>query len=201
MGVTGATIMVEPAMLEACVRDRLNITAPRTMVVLEPLKVVIENFPHPDNHMIEVPDFPSVSGSAVHKVALRRVIYIESSDFVEVCFLFMKIFGSIALDFINKFFVLIFQKPDKGYKRFAPGQPVGLRHAGLVLTYKKCHQEGGRVTQLDVSCELVSSSNKPKGFIHWVADPVKVEVRLYDRLYVVIKFKFTYISIEHFTTD
>lgn len=84
MGVTGATIMVEPAMLEACVRDVLNITAPRTMAVLDPIKVLIENFPYPENYTIEVPDFPSVSDSKCHKVALNKVIYIERDDFREV---------------------------------------------------------------------------------------------------------------------
>jgi glutaminyl-tRNA synthetase len=84
MGVTGATITVDPAMIEACVRDVLNITAPRTMAVLEPLKVTIDNFPYSDTHFIDVPDFPSVSDSKCHKIALRRVIYVERSDFREV---------------------------------------------------------------------------------------------------------------------
>jgi glutaminyl-tRNA synthetase len=87
MGVTGATIMVEPAMLDACVRDVLNVSAPRTMVVMDPVKVTIENFPFSDHHSIQVPDYPTVPDSKTHKVALRRVIFIERSDYREVCYL------------------------------------------------------------------------------------------------------------------
>lgn len=83
MGITGATIIVEPEMLEACVRDRLNITAPRTMVVMDPIKVVINGFT-PASDSIDVPDFPSVTDSATHKIAFRNIIYIDQDDFREV---------------------------------------------------------------------------------------------------------------------
>jgi len=81
MGVTGATIMVEPAMIEACVRDVLNITAPRTMAVLNPVKVIITNFPFPANYKLSVPDFPADKNSPTHEIELSSVIYIEESDF------------------------------------------------------------------------------------------------------------------------
>lgn len=83
MGITGATIIVEPEMLDACVRDRLNITAPRTMVVMDPIKVVVNGYT-PASELIEVPDFPASQDSATHKIALRNVIYIDQEDFREV---------------------------------------------------------------------------------------------------------------------
>ena len=87
MGVTGAQAVVDPQMLEAVVKDTLNLTAPRTMVVLEPLKVTILNFPADTPTTLEVPDFPTEPQKGSHKIALDRVIYIERSDFREVCLL------------------------------------------------------------------------------------------------------------------
>lgn len=74
---------MEPEMLEACVRDRLNITAPRTMVVLDPIKVVLNGYT-PLSDTLEVPDFPSASDGAKHRVAFKNVIYIDQDDFREV---------------------------------------------------------------------------------------------------------------------
>jgi len=78
--------MAEPAMIEACVRDSLNVSAPRTMVVIKPLKIVIENIPSAKVGFLSVPDFPSVDSSTTHQVALDKVIYIEQEDFREVMF-------------------------------------------------------------------------------------------------------------------
>ena len=84
MGVTGAQITVDPAMIEACVRDVLNNRAPRTMVVLDPIRVVIENFPTNQAKTLSVPDFPAVPTSAVHEIAFDNVIFIDRDDFKEV---------------------------------------------------------------------------------------------------------------------
>jgi glutaminyl-tRNA synthetase len=81
MGVTGAQITVDPAMIEACVRDVLNIKAPRTMVVIDPIRVVIENFPPNQPTTISVPDFPAVPNSTSHNVAFEYVIFIDREDF------------------------------------------------------------------------------------------------------------------------
>ena len=98
MGVTGAQIMVDPAMVDACARDVLNRTAPRTMVVTDPIRVVITNFPTEiedtpikktnSGYSLSIPDFV---GSPVestrketHDVAFDQVIYISSDDFQEV---------------------------------------------------------------------------------------------------------------------
>lgn len=108
-----AQSMVDPDMLEACVRDVLNVTAPRAMAVLTPLKVVIDNFPS-EEIQIEVPDFPSDPISPLHKVPFGRTIYIENSDFRET--------------------------DEKGYRRLKPNQAVGLRHTGYILRVSRVNK-------------------------------------------------------------
>jgi len=155
MGVTGAQSVVDPMMLEASVRDVLNETAPRVMVVLNPLKLVISSC---DKTKVVVPDFPNDPAKGSHEVTLNKVVYIDGSDFKE--------------------------SPEKGYRRLSPNQTVGLKHAGLVLTVEKVVKSSdGNVTEVQVSAEPVSNSNKPKAFIQWVSDPARIEVRLYERLF------------------
>jgi glutaminyl-tRNA synthetase len=158
MGVTGAQGAVDPQMLEACVRDVLNITAPRRLVVLEPLKVTISNFPEKNSVSIKVPDFPSDPEKGSHSIEFDRVIYIEKSDFKEV--------------------------PEKGYRRLAPNQTVGLRHAGYVLKVVEIKKDSaGNVEEIMCSCENVEKAEKPKAFIQWVSNPLEIEVRLYEKLF------------------
>jgi len=84
MGITGAQITVDPAMVEACVRDFLNVNAPRTMVVINPIRVVIENLPADHQTSFTVPDFPINPDSPTHQIAFDKIIYIERDDFKEV---------------------------------------------------------------------------------------------------------------------
>lgn len=160
MGVTGAQAVVSPIMLEAVVRDVLNETAPRVMVVTEPLPLSIINYEQLNiDSNITVPDFPNDASKGSHVIQFDRTIYIEKTDF--------KV------------------SPEKGYRRLAPGQSVGLRHAGLVLEVDKVHTNSiGAVTSVDVKATPVDSDNKPKAFIHWVARPVSIEVRMYNRLFL-----------------
>ena len=79
-----AEMAVDPQLLEACVRDVLNVTAPRTMVVLEPLKVTITNFPHQAPVQVEASNFPDKPEKGKHNVAFASVIYVEASDFRKV---------------------------------------------------------------------------------------------------------------------
>ncbi|RZF43263.1 hypothetical protein LSTR_LSTR001524 [Laodelphax striatellus] len=156
MGVTGAQSVVDPMTLEASVRDVLNESAPRTMVVLKPIKVTIQSGEYPST--VNVPDFPIDPSKGSHTVRFSKVIYIEDSDFSE--------------------------KPDSGYKRLTSNQSVGLKHAGLVASVLQCiKNSAGEIVELVVKVDPVSDSNKPKAFIHWVAEPTVVEVRLYDRLF------------------
>uniref|UniRef100_A0A8C9WEV8 Glutamine--tRNA ligase n=1 Tax=Scleropages formosus TaxID=113540 RepID=A0A8C9WEV8_SCLFO len=157
VGVTVAQTTIEPHLLEACVRDVLNDTAPRAMAVLEPLKVTITNLPQD----VQVPDFPANEERGSHKVPFTRTIYIERSDFREVM--------------------------EKGYKRLTPDQPVGLRHAGYVISLQKSIKVNpsrtAGVVELEVTCTKTDSAEKPKAFIHWVSQPLKCEVRLYENLF------------------
>ena len=75
------------------------------------------------------------------------------------------------------------QKADKGYKRFSLDQTVGLCHTGFVLSCSKTVKDAsGNITELHVTAQPVGSTQKPKGFIHWVSKPVEIEIRLYERL-------------------
>ena len=155
MGVTGAQATVDPAMLEAVVRDNLNVTAKRTMVVTQPLKVTVVGGLEKRN--ITVPDFPNEPDKGEHQINLESPFYIERTDFKE--------------------------KMESGYRRLCPGQSVGLRYAGLVLELEDVIKKDGIVTEIKVKALPVDQAAKPKAFIHWVAGGAKVEVRMYSRLF------------------
>lgn len=158
MGVTGAQAVVDPAALEAAVRDVLNITAPRHMVVLDPVKITITNFMGDNPINISVPDFPNEPKKGQHIVTFDEVVYIEASDFKE--------------------------NEEKGFRRLTPKQSVGLKHAGVVLTLQSVEKDAtGKITNLIAKQEPVSEKNKPKAFIHWVSHPKLASVRLYERLF------------------
>ncbi|XP_062854607.1 glutamine--tRNA ligase [Trichomycterus rosablanca] len=158
VGVTVSQTTMEPHLLEACVRDVLNETAPRVMAVLEPLKVIITNLPASAQTEIHVPDFPADESKGGHVVPFTKTIFIEQGDFREVM--------------------------EKGYKRLTPDQPVGLRHAGYVISVQCVIKDAsGKVVELEVSCTSSDCAEKPKAFIHWVSEPLKCEVRLYERLF------------------
>lgn len=158
MGVTGALVSIDPGMIEASVRDVLNITAPRHLAVLEPLKITIKNFPHQKGIDIEVPDFPTNPEKGTHKIHFDRVVYIEQTDFKE--------------------------EPEKGYRRLALNQTVGLRHTGYVIKVEQILKEAtGKIHEIICSCESIETAVKPKAFIQFVSNPVTIEVRLYDNLF------------------
>lgn len=129
VGLTGANATVEPALLEACVRDVLNTTAPRAMAVLEPLRVLIVN-KGPKKlapTYIEIPDFPSESDSRKHMVPFENEIFIELDDFREAT-------------------------TDAGYRRLTPKQIVGLRHAGCAIEVEEVVKgDSGKIEYLRVS--------------------------------------------------
>ncbi|XP_003976505.1 glutamine--tRNA ligase [Takifugu rubripes] len=159
VGVTVSQTTTEPHLLEACVRDFLNETAPRAMAILEPLKVTITNLPKGSKSEVQVPNFPANEAKGSHMVPFAATIFIEQSDFKEVM--------------------------EKGYKRLTPEQPVGLRHAGYVISVQKVIKDAqGKVVELQVSCCSSEAAEKPKAFIHWVSQPLACEVRLYERLFI-----------------
>lgn len=157
MGLTGAQAVVDPQMLEAVVRETLNVKAPRTMVVLSPLKVIITDFPHDSKQVINVADFPSEPERGSHSVNFDRVVYIDRSDFREV--------------------------DEKGYKRMTPNQTVTLRYTGIVIKFiSSVKDSAGQIVELHVACVPPSQLQGKPGVIHWVSEPVPVQVRLYERL-------------------
>ncbi|CAH0546360.1 unnamed protein product [Brassicogethes aeneus] len=159
LGVTGAQSTVDPSMLEAYVRDYLNNTAPRRMVVMDPLKVTIENFPSDKSIKVAVPNFPNKPEMGSHEVVFYKTIYIERADFTEV--------------------------GDKGYRRLTSTQSVGLRHAGFILeTVKVIKNPQNEVTEIVCKCiEVDKAPAKPKAFIHWISEPMKVTIRSYAPLF------------------
>lgn len=159
VGVTMAQTTTDLSLLESCVRTVLNLTAPRAMAVLEPIKVTIENFPFETKQEIEVPNFPNDESKGTHKVVFDRVVYIDSSDFQE--------------------------KPtDKGYKRLSLTQPVALRYSGYQIDVKQVIKDSnGKITEIVATCSKTTDANKPKGFIQWVSQPIEIEIRLFDKLF------------------
>ncbi|XP_050422809.1 probable glutamine--tRNA ligase [Adelges cooleyi] len=159
MGITGAQTIVDPQMLDSEVQDYLNLTAPRTMVVQEPLKITIRNFDELKKpNLISVPDFPNDPDKGSHTVELTSVLYIESTDFSE--------------------------NADKDYRRLTPNQTVGLRYAGLVVKVIEVKKSGSLIEEIQVEASIIENSAKPKAFIHWVSNPIEVTVKLYGRLFL-----------------
>lgn len=151
---------IDPAMLEASVRSHLNQVAPRTMVVMEPIKVNITNFPSDKSIKLMVPDFPENPDKSSHSISFAKTIFIEQSDFK--------------------------LEADKNFRRLTKDQEVGLRHAGYIIKFLKivAKNSAGDPAEIDVECFSVDKvDKKPKAFIHWVSDPIKVEVRNYERLF------------------
>lgn len=158
LGVTGAQSLVDPQMLEAHVRDVLNVTAPRAMAVLEPLKVTI-SLACTTPIELDVPNFPVDPSKGTHKVTFTNVVYIEQSDFKEVT-------------------------PNNQYKRLTVAQPVGLRHTGYVISVTEVIKDkNNKIVEVKTIGTPVVNTTKPKAFIHWVSEPIVCEVRLYERLF------------------
>ncbi len=168
VGVAKADSTVDLGKLDYAIRDVLNDTAPRRLAVLDPLKVVITNWPAGKQEMLSAPHFPDRGAEdGTRDVRLGRELYIERDDF--------------ALD------------PPPGWKRMAPGWEVRLRYAYVV----KCEEvmtdpDSGRVTELRCTYDPDTLGVNPPdrrvaGTVHWVSDldAVLAEVRLYDRLFSV----------------
>ena len=171
IGVAKANSMVDIQKLEYCVRDDLNKRVPRRMAVLDPLKVVIENFPEGEVRWIDAPSYPhDVPLEGSRPVPFGKTLFIERSDFQE--------------------------HPEKKFYRLAPGREVRLR-AACFLTCDSVVKdpETGEVTELRCSWDPASwggstpDNRKVKSTLHWVAEAhgQKAEVRLYDRLFSVVK--------------
>jgi glutaminyl-tRNA synthetase len=167
IGVARKDGMVDVALLEHELREDLNARAQRTMAVLRPLKVVIENFPEGETEWFEAPNHPEFPDRGTRKVPFSRVLYVEQDDFRE--------------------------DPPKGWFRLAPGAEVRLRSACLVRCREVVKDASSAIVELRCTWDPDSRGGMPKdgrkvkGTIHWVsaAHAVDAEVCLYDRLFSV----------------
>ncbi len=162
VGVAKADSVVETAMLEHCVREHLNAVAPRMMAVLDPVKLVIENWPDGKTEEIEIENHPNVPEMGTRKVLFGRELYIEREDFMV--------------------------DPPKKYFRLQPDGEVRLKSAYIVKCTGYETDDAGNITLIKCSYDPESRSGegtrKVKGTLHWanVDDAVPAEVRLYEAL-------------------
>lgn len=164
-GVAKRERVNEYSLLEYCLRQDLEGKAPRRMAVLDPVKVVIENFPEGEIELFEGPNHPAKPERGTRKVALTKEIYIERDDFME--------------------------DPPKKFFRLGPGREVRLRYACYItcLDFKK--DASGKVVEIRATFDPESrggstpDGRKVKGTIHWVSatENVPIEARLYERLF------------------
>ena len=167
IGVGKREMMAEMALLDFCLREELNKTANRAMVVLDPLKVTITNLPANHHEILTVENNPEEENSATHNLPFSNEIWIERDDFME--------------------------NAPKKYFRLAVGAVVRLKHAYIITCDEVIKDSEGNITEL--KCSYIENSKSGndtsgvsvKGTIHWVsiADAIPAEVRLYDRLFQV----------------
>jgi glutaminyl-tRNA synthetase len=167
IGVTKQENMVEMGMLEACIREDLNENAPRAMAVLDPVKIVIENYDADKVETLSVANHPNKEEMGRRDVPFTREIYIEREDFKE--------------EANNKF------------KRLVLDKEVRLRGAYVIKAQRVEKDENGEITTIyctfdpETLGKNPSDGRKVKGVIHWVSasEAITAEVRLYDRLFSV----------------
>ena len=167
IGVAKADSMVEVELLQHCLREELNKTAWRGMAVLNPLKVVLENWPEGFVDELPAENNPEDPEAGSRKVKIGREVYIEREDFME--------------------------EPVKGFFRLSPGKEVRLKHAYIIKCGEVIKDAAGNVTELRCSVDMESrggdapDGRKIKGTLHWVwgGDAVKAKVNLYGHLFTL----------------
>ena len=163
IGVAKADSTVDVALLEFCIREDLKLKAPRPMVVIDPVKVIIDNYPEGQIEMVTVENNPENEEMGSREVAFGREIYIERNDFME--------------------------EPIKKFFRLAPGKEVRLKGAYFVTCQSIVKDDAGNITEIHCTYDPETKSGsgctrKVKGTLHWVeaSTAVDVEARLYDYL-------------------
>ncbi len=163
-GVSKSNSSVDYAMLEYCIREDLKMSRPRMMAVLDPVKLIIDNYPEGESELLEVANNLENEALGTRQVPFGRELYIERDDFME--------------------------EPPRKYFRMFPGNEVRLMHAYFVKCTGCVKDENGRITEVhctydpETKCGSGFTGRKVKGTIHWVpADvAVKAEVRLYENI-------------------
>ncbi|GBD97075.1 MAG TPA: glutamine--tRNA ligase/YqeY domain fusion protein [Nitrospirae bacterium] len=167
IGVAKADSMVDMALLEYCIREDLNKSAPRVMAVLRPLKVVITNYPEDQVEELDAINNPEDLSAGTRKLPFSKVIYIEQDDFRE--------------------------DPPKKYFRLAPGREVRLRYAYFITCVDVIKDDKtGEVTELHCTYDPATrggdapDGRKVKATLHWVSagQSLDAEVRLYNHLFI-----------------
>ncbi|MBP1933135.1 glutamine--tRNA ligase/YqeY domain fusion protein [Ammoniphilus resinae] len=164
IGVAKSNSLVDAQMLEHFIREDLKLKAPRTMGVIQPLKLVITNYPEGQVEMLEAENNPENPEMGTRQIPFSREIYIERDDFME--------------------------DPPKGYHRLFPGNEVRLKHAYFVKCNEVIKDELGQVTEIHCTYDPETKSGsgftgrKVKGTIHWVeaTQSIPAEFRLYEPL-------------------
>ena len=163
-GVSKSNSSVDYAMLEYCIREDLKMKRPRMMAVLDPVKLVIDNYPEGKTEMLTVANNMENEAMGTREVPFGRELYIDREDFME--------------------------EPPKKYFRLYPGNEVRLMNAYFVTCTGCVKDESGRVTEVhatydpETKCGSGFTGRKVKGTIHWVPaeGAVKAEVRLYENI-------------------
>ncbi len=165
IGVTKADNTVEMGVLESCIRDDLNASASRRMVVLNPLKVVLTDYAADKTEQLEAANHPQDDSLGTRKIPFSSELYIDRDDFMEV-------------------------KPNKKFKRLVTGGEVRLRNAYVIRCDEVIKDEQGNIIELRCSHDAATLGANPegrkvKGVIHWVSakHALEANVHLYDRLY------------------
>ena len=168
IGVAKSNSVVDAAVLEYCLREDLNMNAPRAMVVLDPLKITITNYPEGQIEYLEAEINPNKPELGTYKIPFGRDIYIEQEDFRE--------------------------EANKKFFRLKPGKEVRLKYAYIICCDEVIKDENGKVIELKCSYDPESksgsgseaSARKVKGTLHWVeaTNALDVEVRLFDKLFI-----------------
>lgn len=163
IGVAKADSTVDVALLEFCVREDLKLKANRPMVVIDPVKVIIDNYPEGQSELCHVENNPENEDLGSRDLTFSREIYIERNDFME--------------------------EPVKKFFRLAPGKEVRLKGAYFITCQSICKDENGVITEIHCTYDPETKSGsgctrKVKGTLHWVDanNCVDIEARLYDYL-------------------
>jgi glutaminyl-tRNA synthetase len=167
LGISKQNSVIDYALLENCVREDLDATAPRRMAVLDPIKLTITNLPGSHEETLTFANHPKDESFGTREVPFSSTVWIEREDFAEV--------------------------PPKGFKRLVPGGEVRLRGVGIVKCEEVVKDAAGDVIELRCTLDpqsragLPGADRKVKGTIHWVSarHAVAAEVRMYDRLFSV----------------
>ncbi|MHA1974251.1 MAG: glutamine--tRNA ligase/YqeY domain fusion protein [Candidatus Hodarchaeales archaeon] len=167
VGITKRENYIDVGLLESVVREELDKECPRVMAVIDPLKIIIDNYPPDKEEEFEVPNHPKDPLKGKRKIPFSRELYIEKSDFME--------------------------NPSKKFRRLSPGTEVRLRYAYYVTCKSVVKDDQtGEVSEVHCTYDPETKggsspdSRKVRGTLHWVSirHALKAEVRLYDRLFV-----------------